>query len=238
MWEVAGRRKVPIRALRGNFFVRFSTCCGAAGTRFSGFAARARLGCGIVAVSGGLWSGTGPAAVRSGGRRGSGVIWCSYSSWSGRGSTWMTTGSACRRYSRGTSRADGVPGGARSARVQRIRGESSSGHSLLVRRERSSGIGDSDRRGKEVREGRPHARAHPHPPRHRNRGGYSYCFRPAQSTQPSGQKTVMNFRGWGEHLSLTAPHERGRTGCPRRRWVRQVTKHRFRIFAALAMRSV
>jgi hypothetical protein len=52
VWEVAGRRKVPIRALRGNFFVRFSTCCEVGLARFSGFAARARLGCGIVAARG------------------------------------------------------------------------------------------------------------------------------------------------------------------------------------------
>jgi hypothetical protein len=178
VWEVADRRKRPIRALRGNFFVRFSTCCGAAGTRFSGFAARARLGCGIVAASRrrGLWSGTGPAAVRSGGRRGSGVIWCSYSSWSGRGSTWMTTGSACRRYSRGTSRADGVPGGARSARVQRIRGESSSGHSLLVRRERSSGIGTVTGEGRKF--GKEDSTPGPTRTHHaiENRGEYNIVF--------------------------------------------------------------
>jgi hypothetical protein len=53
VWEVAGRRKGPIRALRGNFLVRFSTCCEAASAGFSGFAAKARLGCGIVAASGG-----------------------------------------------------------------------------------------------------------------------------------------------------------------------------------------
>ena len=63
MWEVAGRRKRPIRALRGNFFVRFSTCCEVAWAGFSGFAARARLGCGIVAARGGLWR-SGPIRAR------------------------------------------------------------------------------------------------------------------------------------------------------------------------------
>ena len=63
VWEVAGRRKRPIRALRGNFFVRFSTCCEAASAGFSGFAARARLGCGIVAASGVLWR-SGPIRAR------------------------------------------------------------------------------------------------------------------------------------------------------------------------------
>ena len=42
--DFVGRPKVPIRAFRGNFCVRFSMCCEAAYAGFSAFAAGARRG--------------------------------------------------------------------------------------------------------------------------------------------------------------------------------------------------